>query len=352
MLTTNCTACRPPLLLENHACVASCGSQAVARPGTAATGGVCEPCHAECLGCFGPGPRACFSCRHFSNSGACVVHCPKGKTPDDVYRCRDSLASPLRAWLEALRLRKYADLFHRDMVTFELLGRFTDEDLRELGIRFSPERLRLQTAVAERLAALPSRFAALARRQGLHLPAAPRLLRLRRTASRAMAWLGLTTAPPCTLHSVADVQVTLATEAGGRLVQTVLAGVPPMAAASVAGAGAASANGEDEDTGDESADDRLAEAVAREAVGGNVSLSGSVSSARTAITCRRAWRALQRLVLRHGPTVLPARHPTCNPESVARLAAWALGDLVHELRLVCPRVASGRGGTKLLHDEL
>jgi hypothetical protein len=254
----------------------------------------------------------------------------------------------MRTWLESLRLRKYADLFHREMVTFELLHRFTDEDLRELGIRFSPERDRLRSAVHELLEALPARFTAMAKRYRLSVPKPARFATLRRSGHVLLAWawsaVGGDTAV-CKFHTVADVQRALALDVDGRLVRRVVAGASVDVGAGVPGSG-------ERGLLQHGAGDDASGAAAADASSFMSSTAATLGPQRSTMTCRWAWQAMQRLVDTFAPAVFAASNIACGASSAERMAAWALADLVNDLRLACPRARSGRPTSVWLHDEL
>ncbi|EDQ91656.1 uncharacterized protein MONBRDRAFT_5550 [Monosiga brevicollis MX1] len=259
----NCTACAAPLVLSGHRCVAACGPGMVEEP----INGTCYPCHDECsdAGCFGPGPRECYACQHFSNEGMCMVHCPKGKSPDGAYRCYDVSASPMRRWLEGLHLKKYADLFHRDRITFELLYDFDDADLKELGVRFSPERAKVRRAVKQHVEQLDARFAQWAQRLHLRLPAQSVAHRAWTLGQRWWAWA---TGEVCAVLDYHDVQRDFMAQPAARAVIR----------------------------------------TARSAPAGE----GHEHKAR----CRRAWNAFQELIDLYNPMTYAARHPGCPPAAV------------------------------------
>jgi hypothetical protein len=57
------------------------------------------------------------------------------------------------------------------MITFELLYHFNDDDLKELGVRFSPERAKISLAIRRRMDGLNSHFEDWAIKLGLTVPA-------------------------------------------------------------------------------------------------------------------------------------------------------------------------------------
>jgi hypothetical protein len=73
----------------------------------------------------------------------CVEECPEHKTADDSDVCRTLEESPMTHWLDRRKLRKYAQLFFDEAITFELLAKMSMNDLSDLGIKKFGERKKL-----------------------------------------------------------------------------------------------------------------------------------------------------------------------------------------------------------------